>query len=168
MLRCVPFRIGSTFESLKKAPAHKLRKFFYGHHCRSEQKIQTRIERIQAAQPLTRDSAVIEAGSLTVEMLARQLKELAPYIARYEKQIAQLFAQHPDSALFNNLPGAGDQLAPRLLSAFGSDRERFQSSLEAVSFFGIAPVTGAKWQNNHHPFSLGLSEIYSPILSRVC
>jgi transposase len=130
-----------TFESLKKALAHKLRKFFYGHQCRSEQKIQARIERIQAAQPLTRDSAIIEAGSLTVEMLARQLKELAPYIARYEKLIAQLFAQHPDSALFNNLPGAGDQLAPRLLTAFGSDRERLQSSLEAVSFFGIAPVT---------------------------
>jgi transposase len=130
-----------NFESLKKASAHKLRKFFYGHHCRSEQKIKARIERIQAAEPLTRDSAIIEAGSLTAEMLARQLKDLAPYIARYEQQIAQLFAQHPDSALFDNLPGAGDCLAPRLLSAFGSDRERFQSSLEAVSFFGVAPVT---------------------------
>jgi transposase len=130
-----------NFESLKKAPAHKLRKFFYGHHCRSEQKIKARIQRIQSAEPLTRDCAIIEAGSLTVEMLARQLKELAPYIARYEKQIAQLFAQHPDSVLFDNLPGAGDQLAPRLLSAFGSDRDRFQSPLEAVTFFGVAPVT---------------------------
>ena len=74
-------------------------------------------------------------------MLAHQLKDLAPYIARYEKQIAQLFAQHPDRRLFDNLPGAGDQLAPRLLSAFGSDRDRFQSPLEAVTFFGIAPVT---------------------------
>ena len=55
--------------------------------------------------------------------------------------IAQLFAQHPDSVLFDNLPGAGDQLAPRLLSAFGSDRDRFQSPLEAVTFFGVAPVT---------------------------
>src|SRR6201987_1732494 len=85
------------FASLKKASAHKRRKFFYGHHCRSEQKIKARIQRIQSAEPLTRDCAIIEAGSLTVEMLARQLKELAPYIARYEKQIAQLFAQHSDS-----------------------------------------------------------------------
>jgi transposase len=131
----------SSFESLKKAPAHKLRKFFYAHQCRSEQKIQARLHRIQSAQPLTRDSAIIEAGSLTVEMLAHQLKDLAPYIARYEKQIAQLFAQHPDSSLFDNLPGAGDCLAPRLLSAFGSDRDRFQSPLEVLTFFGVAPIT---------------------------
>ena len=130
-----------NFESLTKAPAHKLRKFFYGHQSRSEEKIQARIERIKSAEPLTRDSAIIEPSSLTAEMLAHQLKDLAPYIARYEKQIAQLFAQHPDRVLFDNLPGAGEQLAPRLLSAFGSDRDRFQSPLEAVTFFGIAPVT---------------------------
>lgn len=130
-----------NFESLKNAPAHKLRKFFYGHQSRSEPKIQARIERIKSAEPLTRDSAIIEPSSLTAEMLAHQLKDLAPYIARYEKQIAQLFAQHPDRVLFDNLPGAGDQLAPRLLSAFGSDRDRFQSPLEAVTFFGVAPVT---------------------------
>ena len=32
-----------NFESLKKASTHKLRKFFYGHHSRSEQKLQTRL-----------------------------------------------------------------------------------------------------------------------------
>ena len=130
-----------TFESLKKASAHKLRKFFYAHQCRSEQKIQARIERIQSALPLTKDSAIIAASSLTVEMLARQLKDLAPYIARYEKHIEQLFSQHPDRGLFENLPGAGEQLAPRLLSAFGSDRDRFPSAGEALTFFGVAPIT---------------------------
>jgi transposase len=44
-------------------------------------------------------------------------------------------------SLFNNLPGAGKQLAPRSLTAFGSHRERFQCSLEALTFFGLAPVT---------------------------
>ena len=43
--------------------------------------------------------------------------------------------------MFNNLPGAGDNLAPRLLSAFGSDRERFTSPLQVLTFFGVAPVT---------------------------
>jgi transposase len=130
-----------NFESLKKASAHKVRKFFYGHHSRSEQKLQARLERIQAAEALTRDSAIIEAGTLTAQMLAQQLKALGPYIARYEKEIAQLFHHHPDSALFNNLPGAGPTLGPRLLAAFGTDRERFQSASEAVTFFGVAPVT---------------------------
>jgi transposase len=137
-----------NFESLKNAPAHKLRKFFYAHQSRNEQKIQARLERIKSAEALPRDCAIIETSSLTTEMLAHQLKDLAPYIARYEKQIAQLFAQHPDRGLFDNLPGAGDQLAPRLLSAFGSDRDRFQSSLEALTFFGIAPVTERSGKNS--------------------
>jgi transposase len=129
-----------NFVALKKASAQKLRSFFYGHQCRSEQKIEARIQRIKSAQPLTRDSAIIEAGSLTTQMLARQLQALAPFIRQYDEQIAQLFSQHPDRVLFDNLPGAGDALAPRLLSAFGSDRDRFDNVLEALSFFGIAPV----------------------------
>ena len=130
-----------NFESLKRASAHKLRKFFYAHQSRGEQKLQERLERIQAAQALTRDSAIIEAGTLTVQMLAQQLKALGPYILRYEKEIAQLFDRHPDSPLFNHLPGAGPTLGPRLLTAFGTDRERFHSATEAVTFFGVAPVT---------------------------
>jgi len=130
-----------SFESLKKASTPQLRRFFYGHQCRSEQKIQARIQRIKTAQALTQDRAIIEAGTLTTLMLAQQLKALAPYIGLYEKEIAQLFAQHPDRALFNNLPGAGEALGPRLLCAFGSDRGRFPHSVEATTFFGIAPIT---------------------------
>lgn len=130
-----------NFVSLKKASAQKLRSFFYGHQCRNEKKIETRFQLIKSAQPLTRDSAIIEAGTLTTQMLARQLQALAPFIRQYEEQIAQLFSQHPDRALFDNLPGAGDALGPRLLSAFGSDRDRFDNVLEPLSFFGLAPVT---------------------------
>jgi transposase len=130
-----------NFASLKKASAPKLRSFFYGHQCRSEQKIEARIQRIQSAQPLTRDSAIVEPGTLTTQMLAKQLQALAPFIRQYDEQIAQLFSQHPDRVLFDTLPGAGDALAPRLLSAFGSERDRFHDVLEPLSFFGIAPVT---------------------------
>jgi hypothetical protein len=40
------------FESLKKTAPHKLRKFFYGHQSRSEQKLQARLERIEAPPTL--------------------------------------------------------------------------------------------------------------------
>ena len=40
-------------------------------------------------------------------------------------------------------------MAPRLLAAFGSQRERFQTAAEIQSFTGIAPITersgNAKW-----------------------
>ena len=38
------------------------------------------------------------------------------------------------------LPGAGPQLAPRLLVGFGDDRSRYESSQEVLRYVGIAPV----------------------------
>jgi transposase len=47
----------------------------------------------------------------------------------------------PDYGLFAGLPGAGPHLAPRLLVAFGEDRQRFQKAEELQKYAGIAPVT---------------------------
>ena len=132
-----------TLASLQKQSPHKLRKFFYAHNARNEQKLLERLELIKVAKPLTRDPAVIEPAALRVQLLAQQLKSLLPYITRYEKQIADLFDAHPDSFLFRDLPGAGPALAPRLLTAFGTDRERFEHSCELSSLSGIAPVRRA-------------------------
>ena len=42
---------------------------------------------------------------------------------------------------FTALPGAGQQLAPRLLVAFGEDRSRFTSADALCRYAGIAAVT---------------------------
>jgi transposase len=130
-------------EALQKQSPAKLRKFFYGHNCRGEPKMLERLKLIKEAKALTGDSAVIEPAALKVQMLAQQLKSLLPYIVRYEKQIAELFDSHPDSGLFRDLPGAGPALAPRLFTAFGSDRSRFDLAQELYSLSGIAPVRRA-------------------------
>ena len=59
----------------------------------------------------------------------------------FEKQIREVFTDHEDAHLFANLPGAGKALAPRLLVAFESDRQRYHDATEIQSFVGIAPVT---------------------------
>jgi transposase len=132
-----------TLDSLQKQSAHKLRKFFYAHNYRNEAKLMERLELIKAAKPLTRDLAVIEPASLRVRLLAQQLKSLLPYIALYEKEIAELFDAHPDSFLYRDLPGAGPALGPRLLTAFGTDRERFEHPAELCSLSGVAPIRRA-------------------------
>jgi hypothetical protein len=132
-----------SLEAIQKQSVHRLRKFFYGHNCRGEQRMLQRLELVQKAKPLTQDSGVIEPAALRVQMLARQLKNLLPDIARYDKKIAELFAAHPDRVLFENLPGAGEALAPRLATAFGSDPERWKSALEIATLSGIAPVRRA-------------------------
>src|SRR6516162_5326332 len=132
-----------TLEAVQKQNSHSLRKFFYAHNCRGESKMLQRLERVQQAKPLTQDRAVIESAILRVQMLARQLKALLPDIARYEQNIAELFAAHPNRFLFENLPGAGSALAPRLCSALGSDPDRWESAQEISTLDGIAPVRRA-------------------------
>ncbi len=114
-----------TLAELQSLPG-KLRKFFYGHNCRQEKKILERLALINQAKPLTTDVAIIRPTALRVALLAQQLKSLSPFIAEYEKRIAKLFDSHPDRFLFDNLPGAGPALGPRLLTAFGADRCRFE------------------------------------------
>jgi transposase len=90
-----------------------------------------------------------------------------PYIARYEKQIAEQFDSHPDNFLFRDLPGAGAALAPRLLTAFGSDRDRFESAAELASLSGIAPVRKASGKSVTVQVRSRMSEIPAPVLPRV-
>lgn len=52
----------------------------------------------------------------------------------------RLFAEHDDAKIFGSFPGAGGRLAPRLLVAFGNDRERFEEAREVAQWSGIAPV----------------------------
>jgi len=69
------------------------------------------------------------------------IKELNKSISQLDGMIEQAFQQHVDAHLFGSLPGAGKVLAPRLLSAFGSSRDRFANASEVASWSGIAPVT---------------------------
>ena len=78
---------------------------------------------------------------MMVQALVTQIPSLTESIARYDQQIAALFSQHDDSTLFGSFPGAGSALAPRLLAAFGSNRDRFEYAAEIQKLSGIAPVT---------------------------
>jgi transposase len=130
-----------TLDAVQRASPATLRKFYYAHFCRSEERLVERLELAKSAIPLTTDTALIQAGILQVQCLIGQLRALHKAIDKYEARLRELLAQHPDAALFNDLPGAGAALAPRLLAAFGTDRERFQSAGELQTLSGVAPVT---------------------------
>jgi len=130
-----------TLQAVQRARPETVRKFYYGHSCRRRDTIKKRLEEIRTASPLTTDPAIIDVSVLTVQMLARQIRELGTAIARYDKEIAGLFKSHPDAEIFASLPGAGPALAPRLLAAFGTDRKRFDNAGHVQEYSGIAPVT---------------------------
>jgi transposase len=130
-----------TLQSVQREKVQTIRKFYYGHNCRRADLIEQRIEEIRTAVALTNDPAIVETSAMIVQMLARQIDALRPSISRYDKEIARRFGAHPDAHLFESLPGSGAAMAPRLLSAFGSRRDRFQAASEVQEYSGIAPVT---------------------------
>ena len=130
-----------TLEELQKAPPARLRTFFRKHRCRDQELIERRMEGIKQAIPATRDRAVIEAKSAVAKVSAQVIRSLIRGIADLDRKIEEAAAAHPDFFIFESLPGAGAALAPRLLAAFGSQRERYGNAGEVQSYSGIAPVT---------------------------
>ena len=130
-----------TLQALQKATPAVLRKFYYGHNSRSNDLLAQRLELVKNALPLTSDPALLNTHSMAIQTLAAQLAALHPFIQKYDQEIAEVFAAHPDAALFDSLPGAGLALAPRLLACLGTDRQRFSSSEALSCYTGIAPVT---------------------------
>jgi transposase len=127
-------------DALQKANTQTLRAFFFKHNSRSTSRIQERLEAIAQARPLTTDPAIITPARMRVSALAQMLKPLHQGIAKLDREIERAMDQHPDAPIFRSFPGAGPCLAPRLLVAFGTNRQRFQSAVEVAQFYGIAPV----------------------------
>jgi transposase len=130
-----------TLQQLQRAKPETVERFFREHNSRSETRIQERTEAIRSAVAAVEDTALLEAGAAATASLVALLKTLNDSIASFDRQIAELFPKHPEADLFAGLPGAGPVLLPRLLVAFGTRRERFQSASELAAYSGIAPVT---------------------------
>jgi transposase len=130
-----------TLVQVRRARRTTLEKFFHEHNMYRKPLMEKRLQAIKSAQPLTTDDAVITPYRLQTLTLVDQLVVALNALKMYDKEIAAIATQHPDFELFNSLPGAGPQLAPRLLVAFGEQRERFASAAEVQKYSGIAPVT---------------------------
>jgi transposase len=130
-----------TLLSAKRARKTTLEAFFYAHNGRRATLIEARLASIRAASALTEDAGIIEPCRLHALALVEQLRTVLSVIDRFDKEIERVASALPDYALFRGLPGAGPHLAPRLLAAFGEQRERFHGADELQKYSGIAPVT---------------------------
>lgn len=131
----------SSLEELQRARESTVRDFYTKYGLRRRDVIQKRLATIKQAQPLTTDKAIIETSILEARMLASLLLELVGHIKGYDKQLDDLYPKHPDAIIFSSFPGAGPVYAPRLLAAFGADRERYENASEVQMYSGVAPVT---------------------------
>jgi transposase len=130
-----------TRKAAQLARRTTLEHFFREHHVRSADVIKTRIEAIKSAMALTTDGGVIAPNALLVQALVAQLRGTLQAITDFDNASADHAQGHPDFPLFDAWPGAGAVFAPRLLVAFGEQRERYASAEELQKYAGIAPVT---------------------------
>jgi transposase len=129
-----------NLSAAQKAKEGVLRAFFHAQNCRSEEKIQLRLDAIKAAKPLTEDPALIRTMQLLVETLLKRLASVQQSIERYDERIAEVFATHSKAQVFKSFPGAGKVLAPRLAAAFGTTEDNFPSASAMQCWSGVAPV----------------------------
>jgi len=125
---------------LQATRAQAVREFCYKHNSRSEERIQARLQAIKSARALTTDPALIEPATALVLAWAGMLKAIHKAVSEFDQAIQQAMDQHPDAPIFRSLPGAGPAMAPRLLVAFGTQRNRFNKAEDVAQFYGIAPV----------------------------
>jgi transposase len=129
-----------TLEALQRARPATVLRLLERHHSRSRERNQQRLGAIRQARPATRDGAVVAASTAAVKILLGLIRELREGIAELDQQIGQITASQEDFAVFDSFPAAGPALAPRLLAAFGTRRERYAEAAEVASYSGIAPV----------------------------
>ena len=141
VLFCDFIRRWPSLPQARRARGATLEKFFREHNMNRKPLLERRIKAIKSAMPLTTDDAVIVPHRLRALALVAQLEVTLECIKQYDAEIASLAPQHPDYELFSPLPGAGPVHTPRLMVAFGEQRERFNNAAEVQKYGGLAPVT---------------------------
>jgi transposase len=129
-----------SLKHAKRARQATLRSFFSAHNLRRAPLIEEGVCGIRSATALTDDPALLGPHQLLVQTLVVQLRVTLQAIDRFDAEITEVDKRLPDYALFAALPGAGSILAPRLLVAFGEQRERYASAAQLQQYAGVAPV----------------------------
>jgi len=137
-----------TLKQAQRARKSTLTTFFHQHNVRYAHVIEQRIQTIKNATALTTDEGVIDPNVLLLRALVSQLRVTLEAIEHFDAHTKTLCASLSDYPLFDALPGAGPVFAPRLLAAFGEQRERYAHVDELQRYSGIAPVTERSGQKS--------------------
>lgn len=104
--------------ALVKGRDSTLRTFFHQHGSRSEKRIGGRIEALQAARQQYVPEEPDELYTLRLTELLDAIEVVNKAVRAYEEAIRAATREDERAGLFENLPGAGEAMAPRLLAAF--------------------------------------------------
>jgi transposase len=138
-----------TLQLLQREHPRTLRRFLAEHGIRNSQQQTEFIEAERAARPITHDKAILEPQARYAQSLAQMVRVLNESIAGYDQELKQLVAEHADGKIFHSINGAGDALVPRLIMAFGSNRDHYLDAESLQCYSGIAPITKQTGKTRH-------------------
>jgi transposase len=109
-------------------------------HYPNPQKLAAAFARLKEAHPMS-TAQTISVFEAEMQQLAHLLLQVVQAKHSHVRELQLLFKQHSDFSIFSSLPGAGDILAPALLTKFGDDRQRFPNAESVQALAGTCPVT---------------------------
>lgn len=130
-----------TPQALIKAGKRKWENFLHSHKLYRPETYEKRLACFARAEEFCGSPPTTAAKSLLAVTLCKTLRALELQLEKYRERIDELFRRHPDHDLFGSLPGAGEKIAPRLMSEIGTDRGRFDAAEALQCYGGTAPVT---------------------------
>lgn len=154
-----------TPQSVAKLTFAEFEAFARQHGYRRPRKLTECFARLQRAYPEASPETVLVYQD-EVPLLAHSLLTTVQAKNQATGQLAQLFKQHPDQAIFDSLPGAGKFLAPALLAKFGDDRNRFPSPASLQALAGTCPVTDQSGQRKVIKFRQGCDRKFRQIVQQ--
>jgi len=125
---------------LRRLHPGTLRKLFQTHGLNDNDKIDQLINTIRSQPLVSTDPALIRPSAIRARAIIAQINILDESIQQLDEEIKKALKQHPDTKLFQTIRGAGDALIPRLIAAFGSQRDRYKNADEVAVVAGVAPV----------------------------
>jgi len=129
-----------TPQEAKRLTRTQFTTFCRTHHYYRSDLITRRYAQLLQAQTFA-SPEVAAAYSSQAQALARVALGLAKERGQAQKRLTHAFEQHPDRQIFESLPGAGEFLAPALLSSFRDCRARFPTATVAQAIAGTSPIT---------------------------
>lgn len=129
------------FADIQAASDQEILDFYRHHRCVRKTALKRRLDHVRESVALTTDPAILEPAAMCTMTFLNQFDVLAEAIEEADQEIMACMCAHQDEPLFDALPGAGAVLSARLLSAFGTDREKWSSADDLLNYSGIAPIT---------------------------
>lgn len=128
-------------EAASRLGEKRLAAFLRGEGYSGKKPAQVLLAKLHAAAQGRVGPAESAARGACVKALVRALEVLLLQMDELERTIAAALGQHPDAAIFQSFPYAGEVNAAQLLAAIGDVRERYPSDDALAAESGAAPVT---------------------------